>query len=513
MSYHDQSRQFWDRIGEEDLRPEKDPSPFFERFISEHPLKAGDTVLDQGTGTGIYAARAARTPGVKVIATDISDEMLERARHRFEAQRLNAEFKQGMSSEIDLPSGSVDLVISMGVIHHNMWGDIRKSFAEAARVLKTGCHLVLQVRSINDTSTKREQVSDEGYTAVDMSGNKKGVVQHYFTKEELLQLASENDFEIINEPEEKVSGDLESQSARWQVVFKKKPVSEPVQELGASVIRERRAPERETFPIITPKQYEELLNTKTLSNDFIDFQGFVDCGEGENNPFVSIFRNRGDFSELGPMQDFSLGLRGLDIPVVEGLPSCKTYVLEVNQNEPEEEVVEKGFKKTVRKLNHGDQAGFKGGTELYYPNYDAALDSDSAAARSSQGGYPDYFRFNPWVVYFNNEYNLPQDLEGIRRVASREDFIARELLCKFTRLVWQEALKRKPHSPFEFVEIVAEFIEKYATEFYTKTHITYISYGRSGEKASHGEFEQKKITFDDDPRFINSGLSRPKWDL
>ncbi len=102
-------------------------------------LHEGETVLDLGSGGGIDVLLSARRVGPtgKAYGVDMTDEMLELARHnQREAGVENVEFLKGTIEEVPLPDDSVDVIISNCVI--NLSGDKPAVFREAARVLRPG---------------------------------------------------------------------------------------------------------------------------------------------------------------------------------------------------------------------------------------------------------------------------------------------------------------------------------------------------------------------------------------
>src|SRR5438876_6037318 len=102
-------------------------------------LRAGDVVLDLGSGGGIDVLLSARRvgPSGKVYGLDMTDEMLALAReNQRKAGVENVEFLKGEIESIPLPDSSVDVVISNCVI--NLSGDKDKVLREAFRVLKPG---------------------------------------------------------------------------------------------------------------------------------------------------------------------------------------------------------------------------------------------------------------------------------------------------------------------------------------------------------------------------------------
>jgi arsenite methyltransferase len=102
-------------------------------------LKAGETVLDLGSGGGIDVLLSARRVGSggKAYGLDMTDEMLALARQNQQKAGVeNVEFLKGEIENIPLPENSVDVIISNCVI--NLSGDKDKVLREAFRVLKPG---------------------------------------------------------------------------------------------------------------------------------------------------------------------------------------------------------------------------------------------------------------------------------------------------------------------------------------------------------------------------------------
>jgi arsenite methyltransferase len=112
-------------------------------------IKAGDTVLDLGSGAGVDVFRAAKTVGPQghVIGVDMTPEMIARARENaVKGGYLNVEFRQGDIEALPVEDGSVDVILSNCVI--NLVPDKAKVFGEMHRVLKSGGHF-----SISDIVT------------------------------------------------------------------------------------------------------------------------------------------------------------------------------------------------------------------------------------------------------------------------------------------------------------------------------------------------------------------------
>ncbi|MEV6867846.1 GNAT family N-acetyltransferase [Streptosporangium subroseum] len=105
-------------------------------------LRAGETVLDLGSGGGIDVLLSARRVGPygKAYGLDASADMVELARRNAEqAGATNVEFLHGTIEDVPLPNRSVDVVISNCVI--NLSDDKEAVLTEAFRVLRPGGNL------------------------------------------------------------------------------------------------------------------------------------------------------------------------------------------------------------------------------------------------------------------------------------------------------------------------------------------------------------------------------------
>jgi arsenite methyltransferase len=105
-------------------------------------IRAGDTVLDIGSGSGTDVLLAAQIVGDagQVIGLDITTAMLAKLDASVAAARVShVRLLEGNGEHIPLPDGSVDVVTSNGVL--NLVPDKRTAFVEIHRVLRPGGRL------------------------------------------------------------------------------------------------------------------------------------------------------------------------------------------------------------------------------------------------------------------------------------------------------------------------------------------------------------------------------------
>ncbi len=129
-----------------------------ERVLDLALVAPGDRVLDLGCGTGTLAVMAALR-GADVVGVDADAAMLERARPKIAG--LPVRLVQGLTTEVELPEGAFDVVVSSLVFHHLQPGVKLETLRRARRWLRPGGRV-----AIADWSRPRTRVMGLLFTGV-----------------------------------------------------------------------------------------------------------------------------------------------------------------------------------------------------------------------------------------------------------------------------------------------------------------------------------------------------------
>ena len=110
-------------------------------LIEKLAMSPADVVMDFGCGPGYFTIGLAKK-AKKVIAVDLSPEMLEKAKRKAKkAEMKNIEFLQSDGKSLQLDGGSVDKILLVTVYHEI--GENEVVLKEFDRVLKPDGKLVM----------------------------------------------------------------------------------------------------------------------------------------------------------------------------------------------------------------------------------------------------------------------------------------------------------------------------------------------------------------------------------
>jgi arsenite methyltransferase len=158
-------------------------------------IKAGDTVIDLGSGAGndAFIARNVVGNSGKVIGIDFTESMVTRARLNAEKMGFNnVEFRLGDIDDMPVTSNKADVIVSNCVL--NLVPNKHKVFSEVYRVLKPGAHF-----SISDIVLQGSLPAKWKEVAELYAGCVSGAIQ----KQEYLDIIKEAGFTNIRVQKEK----------------------------------------------------------------------------------------------------------------------------------------------------------------------------------------------------------------------------------------------------------------------------------------------------------------------
>jgi putative AdoMet-dependent methyltransferase len=146
MTASEEKTWIWKQVGDYDRKTAGEEGIYYERYhdlldlvVVRCQVRAGDRVLDIGTGTGELARRFALHRGCQVVGLDPSEAMIDEARRKAAVGRwgeVTFEVAEAPFLEISYPDGAFDAVASTQAFHHLHERHKASAVQEMARVLR-----------------------------------------------------------------------------------------------------------------------------------------------------------------------------------------------------------------------------------------------------------------------------------------------------------------------------------------------------------------------------------------
>ena len=128
-------------------------------------LKAGERVLDVGSGSGVFADRMAKL-GATVTGVDANSDAIRYARETFSEDGL--EFIEGYLDELDLEPSSFDAATCLEAIEHVHPPQVTKLLTDFHALLKPGGRLLITTPNYRGTWPVVEWLTDRLGSAAHM---------------------------------------------------------------------------------------------------------------------------------------------------------------------------------------------------------------------------------------------------------------------------------------------------------------------------------------------------------
>ena len=186
----------WEIAWREARWEEKSP-PLAEvvEFASELKKSNARTILDLGCGAGRHAILLAEE-GFQVAALDISETALKTLDTRLKAKSFeNVMLIEHEMGQLPFIDNYFDGVVSTNVLHHGKSVEIKKTIDELYRVMKPGASAFVIALSSSDFR-KGTGAKLERNTYVFTKGEERGIVHHFFARQELQSFLRK--FEIVS---------------------------------------------------------------------------------------------------------------------------------------------------------------------------------------------------------------------------------------------------------------------------------------------------------------------------
>jgi ubiquinone/menaquinone biosynthesis C-methylase UbiE len=171
------------------------PLPVVVDFANDLKREGAKRVLDLGCGAGRHSILLGKA-GFQVVALDVSETALKMLDGRLKTDSINnVTLVKHEMWELPFIDGYFDGVVCTNVLHHGKLAEIKQATREVYRVMKEGASAFVVALSRADfrKGTGRKLESN---TFVFTEGEERGIIHHFFSREELRSCFRK--FEIVS---------------------------------------------------------------------------------------------------------------------------------------------------------------------------------------------------------------------------------------------------------------------------------------------------------------------------
>ncbi|MHA1906013.1 MAG: class I SAM-dependent methyltransferase [Candidatus Thorarchaeota archaeon] len=184
----------WDEIFSEKGRVFTKPHQDMDEIADLLQNGSVSRILDIGCGTGRHLVHLARK-GFQMFGFDASQHAVNLSEEWLNEEGLSASImKYRMEDSFPYEDMLFDAVISIQTIHHNRIRDIKSTVSEIERVLRPQGYIFITVPILTDEPVSPEDDWDlkeiEPRTYLPQKGPESGILHHYFTEDEILEVFS-----------------------------------------------------------------------------------------------------------------------------------------------------------------------------------------------------------------------------------------------------------------------------------------------------------------------------------
>ncbi len=203
---------------------EHEPRNVITSFVDKY-LKKGQRCLDLGSGGGRHSEYIARKD-IKVTAVDISPVGIEKTKEMLSNFSDSNIAVVANMQQLPFKDQSFDSLIANRVLDHNNNKGIEKTFSEIERVLKNNSMVFIAVASISQSLKENRTIIEKnktgGITFVSQNDSMQNeIVHHHFSEQEIIKLARQYHFAILEIKESMKTDKKGEQKFEWQIIMKK----------------------------------------------------------------------------------------------------------------------------------------------------------------------------------------------------------------------------------------------------------------------------------------------------